>query len=357
MLNIKYNLSKLRNSFFFNDFNHYLRKGKILPPYYVLWDCSRKCNLNCAHCGAVKEKYEKELTTEQIKDLIDQLANINVKFFAATGGEPLLRKDILEVMMYASEKGIKTGLATNGFFINEEKAKKIKEAGILSIQISLDGTENTHNTIRGNNLSYRNAINGIKYLQKEKIKIISVATTVTPMNFNDLKKLKEILLNLGVKTWRICIIMPIGKAERKKLLLNPKQLRELFEFVSSNKENIKIQIGENLPFLAEYEKRIRKSPLVCPVGFTACCIGVDGNVRGCPEMPDIEKFREGSILEKPFIDIWTNGFKRYRNRESIKTDNKCMNCKNKEGCYGGCWVMREGNIHCVYDLLNIKNQS
>jgi radical SAM protein with 4Fe4S-binding SPASM domain len=351
MLNIRYNFSKLRNSFFFNDFNYYLKKGKVFPPYYVLWDCSRKCNLNCAHCGAVKEKYEEELTTEQIKDLINQLANKKVKFFAATGGEPLLRKDILEVMSYASEKGIKTGLATNGFFINEEKAKKIKDAGILSIQVSLDGTERTHNRIRGNNSSYQNAISGIKYLQKEKIKIVSVATTVTPMNFNDLKELKKILLDLGVKTWRICIIMPIGKAERKKLLLSPKQLRELFEFVSSNKENINIQIGENLPFLAEYEKKIRKSPLVCPVGFTACCIGVDGNVRGCPEMPDIDKFREGSILEKPFIEIWKNGFKRYRNREAINTDKKCMNCKNNEDCFGGCWVMREGNIQCIYDLL------
>ena len=69
-------------------------------------------------------------------------------------------------------------------------------------------------------------------------------------------------------------------------------------------------------------------------------------------MPDVKKFREGSILEKSFIDIWNNGFKKYRNREVIKTDKKCINCKNKEDCYGGCWVMREGNIQCIYDLLN-----
>jgi len=351
MLNIRYKISKLRNSFFFNDFNYYLRKGNVFSPYYVLWDCSRKCNLNCAHCGAVKEKYDNELTTEQIKGLIDQLANIKVRFFAATGGEPLLRKDILEVMRYASEKGIKTGLATNGFFINEEKAKKIKEAGISSIQISLDGTEEIHNKIRGNNLSFKKAVEAIKNLQDENIKIVSVATTVTPMNFENLKEIKKLLLSLKVKIWRICVIMPIGKAERKKLLLNPKQLRELFEFISSNKDNIKIQVGENLPFLAEYETKIRKSPLICPVGFTACCIGVDGNVRGCPEMPDVKKFREGSILEKPFIEIWKNGFKRYRNREAIKTEKKCINCKNKEDCYGGCWVMREGDIQCIYDLL------
>ncbi len=354
MLNIRYNLSKLRNRFFFNDFNYYLKKGKVFPPYYVLWDCSRKCNLHCAHCGAVKEKYDKELTTEQIKGLIDQLARIKLRFFAATGGEPLLRKDILEVMKYATDKGINTGLATNGFFIDEKKAKEIKEAGILSIQISLDGTENTHNKIRCNDLSFQNANKAIKLLLEQKIKMVSVATTVTPMNINDLKELKKILIDLGVKTWRICIIMPIGRSERKQLLLDPKQLRELFEFVLSNKEDIKIQIGENLPFLAEYETKIRKSPLVCPVGFTACCIGVDGNVRGCPEMPDTEKFREGSVLEKPFIDIWRDGFKRYRNREAIKTDKKCVDCKNREDCFGGCFVMKEGDIQCIYDLLGTQ---
>ncbi|MFH1376133.1 MAG: SPASM domain-containing protein [Candidatus Woesearchaeota archaeon] len=158
-------------------------------------------------------------------------------------------------------------------------------------------------------------------------------------------------MELGVKNWRICVVMPIGRAD-KDLILSSKQLVELFEFVSSNKDNLKIQIGENLPFLAEYETKIRDSPLICPVGFTACCIGTDGNVRGCPEMPDVKKFREGSILEKSFIDIWNNGFKKYRNREVIKTDKKCINCKNKEDCYGGCWVMREGNIQCIYDLLN-----
>ncbi len=351
MLSIKYFLEKLRADFFFNEFNHRLKKGKPLPPHYVLWDCSRKCNLNCAHCGAVKERYDKELTTEQIKKVIDEMAKMKVRFFAATGGEPLLRADILEVMKYAHEKGIRVGLATNGFFINEEKAKKIREAGIVSIQVSLDGPEKIHNKIRGNPLSFQNAVRGIRLLQQEKIKMVSVATTVTPMNFEYLRELKKILLDLGVVSWRICVIMPIGRAERKKLLLGPKKLRELFEFVASNKDKIEIQIGENLPFLAEYETKIRNAPLVCPVGFGACCIGVDGNVRGCPEMPDVEKFREGSVLEKSFTEIWEKGFQRYRNREAIKTDKKCMKCKNKYDCFGGCWVMREGDIQCIYDLM------
>ena len=145
--------------------------------------------------------------------------------------------------------------------------------------------------------------------------------------------------------------MPIGRASKNNLKLSSRQLKIFLNFVASNKDNIKIQVGENLPFLAEYETKIRKSPLVCPVGFTACCIGVNGNVRGCPEMPDKKEFIEGNILKKPFSEIWKNGFKRYRIREILKSDKRCLNCKDKESCFGGCWVMREGNTQCIYDLL------
>jgi radical SAM protein with 4Fe4S-binding SPASM domain len=349
----KYKLNKFKDNLFLKEFLNCLKKGQTPPPNYVIWDCSRRCNLNCLHCGATKEKYEKELSTKQIKDLINQLSDMKVRFFAATGGEPLLRKDILEVMDYASKKGLKTGLATNGFFIDEIKSKKIKEAGISSIQISLDGPEEVHNKIRRNELSFQNAINAIKNLQKQKIKLLSVATTASPFNFDCLMELKKILLRLKVKNWRICVVMPIGRAD-KSLMLSPHNLKELFEFISSNKDDIKIQMGENLPFLAEYETKIRNSPLICPVGFTACCIGTDGYVRGCPEMPDVEKFREGSILEKSFKEIWNVGFKKYRERVAIKEDKKCADCKNKNECYGGCWVMREGNVHCIHDLLKNK---
>ena len=307
--------------------------------------------MNCIHCGATKERYSKELTTEEIKKVIDELAHIRVRFFAVTGGEPLLRRDLLEVLEYASKKGIKTGIATNGFLINEEMAHKIGNIKVSSVQISLDGTESTHNEIRQNKESFQRVVNAIRLLKKEKIPILSVATTITPLNINDLASLKNILINLGIKLWRIGIIMPIGRAEGNNLLLTAKQLKNLLNFVTNNKDKIEIKIAENLPFLGDFEKKIRKEPLVCPVGFMACCIGVDGHIRGCPEQQDTEENREGSILEKTFLEIWKNGFKRYRNREIINKDEKCLNCKKKLECYGGCWVMRSNKTNCIYDLL------
>lgn len=353
MFSIKYRLAKFRDDIFFSDFNSTISKlNKVYPPHYVLWDCTRNCNLNCIHCGASKERYDKELTTEQIKSLIKQLADLKVRFFAVTGGEPLTRRDLFDVLSYADSLDLKTGIATNGFLIDEKISKKIKDSNVSSVQISLDGMEETHNSIRRNPLSFKKAVDSIRLLKDLKIPLVSVATTITPLNIKELDKIRRLLESLGIDLWRIGVIMPIGRAESNELLLNSTQLRSLFEWVQkNNSRKLNIKIGENLPFLAEYEKKIRDAPLICPIGFTACCIGTSGYVRGCPEQPDIPRFREGSILENSFLDIWKHGFKKYRCREIIKTDPKCSNCKNKNDCFGGCWVMREGNSHCIYDLL------
>jgi len=348
-----YMLNKFKQNLFLKSFFMlYSDYKKLPPPRYILWDCTRRCNLNCIHCGASKEKYEEELKEIDVKKLIDEIAKMGVKTFAVTGGEPLTRKDLLSILKYASDKGLKTGIATNGFLIDKDKATKIKSSNVDSIQISLDGTKDIHNKIRRNNNSYDRAINAIKYLNEVGIQDISVATTINPLNLKNLEELMETLIDLKIKSWRICVVMPIGRAnEDKNLYLSKEQLKQLFEFILKNKKRLHIEVGENLNFLGEYEKKIRDSPLICPVGIKACCIGVDGNIRGCPEMPDIEKFREGNIKEKSFSEIWNKGFKKYRDREILKLDKKCANCKNKNDCFGGCWVMREGNLQCIHDLV------
>ena len=89
-----------------------------------------------------------------------------------------------------------------------------------------------------------------------------------------------------------------------------------------------MEVKPRSAFLARFEKKIRSEPCVCPVGFSACCLGVDGNVRGCPEMPDKPENREGSVLEKPFAEIWNNGFKKYRRREALKNGD-CARCASR----------------------------
>ena len=167
-----------------------------------------------------------------------------------------------------------------------------------------------------------------------------------------MERLRDFLINLEVKQWRISVIMPIGRSEQPApFLLNNTQLTTLFSFAEQHQKSLTILIAENLPFLGSFEERIRREPFLCPVGITACCIGVDGNVRGCAEQPDRPEFFEGNVKNRSIIDIWQDGFKKYRLNETILKDKRCSQCRDRYHCYGGCHVMRLGNIQCIYDLM------
>ena len=328
------------------------KEKKIASPSYILWDCTRRCNLYCEHCGATKETYRSELSYEEIIKIVSDIAEMKTRMFSVTGGEPFMRKDLLDILGFAHSQGLKTGIATNGFFIDKPMTQKIKEVGIDSIQISLDGLERTHNTIRGNPQSFQKAIRALQLLQGADIPMLSVATTLTQTNYGELENLWKFLNDLQITTWRISIVMPIGRAEtQERFLLDSNQINNMFDFVVKNSTPIHILIAENLPFLAQYEECIRHEPQLCPVGITACCLGADGNIRGCPEQPDTPDFIEGNVLETPLTDIWQHGFKKYRNNEVLSYNESCKNCPKKFHCFGGCHVMRIGNTHCIYNLI------
>jgi len=330
---------------YFRDFHK--KNGKFPAPSYVLWDSTRRCNLRCLHCGASKESYDNELGTQQVKDLIDELASLKVKTFAATGGEPLLRTDLLEIMAYADAKGLSTGIATNGYFLDLAKAHLLKEAGIRSIQISIDGNQETHNHIRGNPESFSRALSAATFCRQAGIPLVTIASVVTTANLSILPELKQILLDNSLLHWKIIPLMPIGRAEKDGLQIDNRSLKILLSFITKAQKEMDILIGENLPYFGKWDARVRKSVTYCPVGITACCIGVDGRVRGCPEMPDSAVFSEGRILEQSFNSIWQNGFGRYRDELLKKEDKDCHRCRWWRHCRGGCWVMRLNETHCI----------
>ena len=181
---------------------------------------------------------------------------------------------------------------------------------------------------------------------------MSVSTAVSGRNLSDLSGVKALLIRLGISRWRLVAIMPIGRATSQAKSFDGQRLRTLRDFAGEiDSRQLRIRIGDNLPFLGDWEKKVRTAPLMCPVGLTVCCIGVDGYVRGCPEMPETEANREGSILESSLSWIWQRGFARYRNRTILEADGRCATCRSKHKCNGCCWVMREGGRQRIHSLL------
>ncbi len=149
----------------------------------VVWNCTRTCNLNCVHCYSASEKcaYEGELSTEEARKFIDDLAVFRVPVLLFSGGEPLMRKDFYELVDYAASRGLRATISTNGTLIDAEAARQFKKVGIGYVGVSLDGIGENHDLFRGHKGAFDRALRGIYHCLAAGLKV-GVRFTVTRHN-------------------------------------------------------------------------------------------------------------------------------------------------------------------------------
>lgn len=333
----------------------------------LFWECTLTCNAKCKHCGssAEKKKYDGELTTEEIKNAFKQIANdmdatkilINV-----TGGEPLVRKDLCEVMEYATnELGFHWGMTTNGILLNDENIEKLKKANMETISISIDGLEETHDSFRGVPGSYKTIINNIKKLKKANfVKHLQVTTVFHKENINQLDELYKVMLDLGLDSWRLVSMDPIGRAnENNNLLLDGKELKQLLDFIKSRKNDKKLELTYGCPsFLGlDYEKEVRKHYFYCKTGINVASILYNGDLFVCPNVLRRKELIQGNIRTDNFKDVWDNKYRQFRNKNRTKCSS-CEKCEHWEYCLGGSFHTWDfnGNVQnkCTYKIIYDK---
>lgn len=305
-------------------------------PRFVVFECTRRCNLNCRHCYVnSNDRRYGELSLDEIKYLIDDLSQMGVFVFGLVGGEPLLRDDVFEILDYAKGKKIATSISTNGVLINEKVAERLKKVNIGKVSVSLDGLESFHNQFRGAEC-FKNVILGINNLLKNKIYTI-VSTCVCPQNFFDLEEISKFIRKLGIDSWRLFPVIPTGRAD-KSLLLSKKEMRHLKKFVFAKKNEIKnIFLGESAGWCGSTDKKIKLVPWDgCRAGKEYCAINVEGYLKACSVLSD--EFLEKSVRENKFSDLWQNKetFKNFREFDIEKLEGKCQKCDKREICQGGC---------------------
>ncbi len=169
----------------------------------VVWNCTKTCNLKCIHCYSASEnkKYPNELTTEEAKQFIDDLADFNVPVILFSGGEPLIRPDILELAAYAKERGIRSTFSSNGTLIDLPMAKKIKEIGISYVGISLDGIGKNNDFFRGQEGAFEKALRGIRNCIAADQKV-GLRFTINKHNFKELDDIFRLVEEENIP--RIC---------------------------------------------------------------------------------------------------------------------------------------------------------
>ncbi|MEK7653532.1 MAG: radical SAM protein [Patescibacteria group bacterium] len=315
------------------------------PLYYLFWECTLNCNFLCDHCGsrAGQADYSSnQLSTEEIKTAFKGIANDfdpSKIMLAITGGEPLLRSDIFEVMEYAHGLGFNWGLVTNGYFVNEDIIEKMKKSGMSTVVVSIDGIGNTHDNFRHMPGAYDRAINAVKLLKKAGfLKDLQITTSIHQGNFFQLEEMYDAFLPLGIDSWRVINVDPIGRAENNEnMLLKPDQLKKLLEFIKvKRKNNKKIEIKYGCAGFLGYdlEREVRGHYFFCNTGITTASILYNGDIFVCPNVPRKPELIQGNVRNNNFSEVWNNKFDFFRDKNRTSC-NKCWECQYWEECLGG----------------------
>jgi len=313
---------------------------------YIFWECTLRCNLNCKHCGSdcTRDSITPDMPAIDFLKALDQLNGIinypNKTMIVLTGGETLLRNDIEELGLKLYEKGFPWGIVTNGMLLNKQRLVSLMKSGMRAITISLDGMEASHNWMRGSGKSYNRALAAIKLLPQTENLEYDVVSCVNRRNFNELSQIRDLLVDIGVKEWRVFTITPIGRAkEQVDLQLEPHQFKALFNFIKKTRQENKIKLNYGCEgFLGSYEGEVRDNFFFCHAGINIASVLVDGSISACPNLRD--NFIQGNIYKDNFADVWQNKYQKYRDRSWTKTG-ICSDCEFYKHCEGNGMHLRD----------------
>ncbi|MCM8800862.1 MAG: radical SAM protein [Candidatus Omnitrophica bacterium] len=338
----------------FGDRLRYKKKKNLRP--VVVWNITRRCNLNCVHCysDSFNKKYPGELKTKEAENLIKDLADFGVPVILFSGGEPILRKDIFKLASLAKKFGIYTVLSTNGTLIDKEMAKDIKE-NFDYVGISLDGIGENNDRFRGKKGAYNLALLGIRNLKRLGQKI-GLRFTITKRNYLELPKIFDLVEREDIN--RVCFYHLVYSGRGSNMFkddLTHIQMREcidnIFDWVNSlYRRKIKkevLTVDNHADGVYLYLKLKRKDPKKAErvlkllrynggnnSGIGIACIDNLGFVYADQFL---KNYSFGNVLKRRFEDIWLdkgNPFlKRLRERK-IYLKGRCKICKFLDICNG-----------------------
>ena len=329
---------------------------KFIAPPVVVWNFTNVCNLKCKHCyQSAGKKLPHELSLEKRLDVINQLAREDVISIAFSGGEPLMDKDIWKVIKRAKENFMYVSVATNGTLITPKVAKRLSDAGVDYVEISLDSVNpEKHDEFRGVKGAWDKAVTGIKNAVAERTYQVGLASTITRINFDELEELMNFAIELKVDKFFAFNFIPVG--EGKNLIdidltqeQREKMLNTLYDYYIKERmvtlttcpqyarvcmmkskgqlaptSHCTINKGEKTRLMAEFLGG-------CGVGRAYCAIQPDGIVTPCVYMPIVV----GDLKKQSFKEIWTTSkvLEELRSREDLKEH--CGICEYRSAC-GGC---------------------
>jgi AdoMet-dependent heme synthase len=302
----------------------------------ISWNITKACNLLCEHCYRdAGGKDPQELTTQEGRQLIDEIAKAGFKVLILSGGEPLLRSDVFELVRQAKLRGIRPVLGTNGALFTPEIVARLKDAGVARAGISLDSTDpQKHDEFRRHAGAWQATVNGMKMCREQGLDF-QAHTTVTRRNYRDITAITDFVAGLGAKAHHIFFLVPTGRgASLNSVFIGAAEIREVLEQVLKKQKELNIEIKpvcapQFIPLAKSMgiEMRFQKG---CLAGESYCCILPNGDVHPCPYLP----LKAGNVREAKFSEIWRNS-EIFRMMRTAVYSGNCGRCGHKKTC-GGC---------------------
>jgi AdoMet-dependent heme synthase len=343
-------------------------------PFLAIWEITQSCDLACKHCRAAAQPipHPDELTHEEGRALIDQIADMHIPIFVFTGGDPLKRKDVFELIRYAAGKGVQVAVTPSATpLLTREQIFKMKEAGVVRLGISLDGScPEIHDAFRGLPGAWARTIQAIEWAGEAGIPI-QVHTTISRHNAHDLDNLCSLFEKLAIVMWNVFFLVPVGRGQLDDLL-SGEEFEQVFGkiYELSRRANFQIKTTEAMHYrryLLQHNLEEKKMghghpgghgarPTVSGSGaYEAGAPTADGQTRAMSwatrRVNDGKGFvfishmgnvypsgflpiHAGNIRETPLSEIYRNApiFKALR--DTSRLEGKCGACEFKEICGG-----------------------
>ena len=323
----------------------------------VVWNMTRRCNLKCVHCyaQAVDPEGKDDISTDQAKTMIDDLAAYGAPVMLFSGGEPLVRQDLTELADHATQRGMRAVISTNGTLITKEKAKELKAVQLSYVGISLDGGEEVHDKFRGVPNSFKKALQGIENCKAEGLKV-GLRFTINKRNAGEIPKLFQLLRDYEVP--RICFYHLVYSGRGSELIkedLNHAETRAVVDLIMDEtralfdagqpREVLTVDNHADGPYV--WMRLKREDPKRAEEVFELLqfnegnssgrgigCISWDGKVHA-------DQFWRnhtfGNVLERPFSQIWDDPAIELRHRMKDKrahVKGRCAGCRFLNICGG-----------------------
>ena len=346
-------------------------------PVYVVWELTLACDQQCSHCGSrAGRKRPGELTLEECRHVVDQLAALGTREITLIGGEAYLRPDWVEVVRAISDRGMLCTMQTGGRGLTAERLDAAVAAGLRSVGVSIDGPDDVHDALRRVRGSAASAWHALS-LCRDRGLPTTVNTTVTPAALPRLEEMFERVIAVGVSTWQVGINVAMGRAaDDPARLLQPYDLLELMPRLAAlaragQPRGLVVMPGNTVGYFGPDEALLRHGGDArlhwtgCNAGRNSMGIESDGTIKACPSLPRAD-YTAGNVREQPIAQLWhsSDGARYLRTRTVDDLWGSCRGCVHAADCLAGCaWVShaflgRPGNNpYCHHRALTLQQQN